>query len=79
MMNGQLMPQILSKYSQLMMTAAKAEYPDDQLNALYTAILARPPTPAEKTAWMNAQEQKGSTVEDLIFALLNTQQFIFVQ
>jgi hypothetical protein len=79
MMNGQLLPQILSKYSQLMMTLSKAPYPDDKVDAAYTTLLSRKPTAKEKATWLKAQDSGLSSTEDLIFALLNTQQFIFIQ
>jgi len=79
MMNGQLMPSILNKYSQLMLTVSKAPYPDDKIDAIYTAILSRKPTAAEKDIWLKAQDAGLTSLEDLIFSLLNTQQFIFVQ
>lgn len=79
MMNGNLMPNILSKYSQLMLAISKAHYPDDKLEAAYKAILARKPTAKEKEAWSKAQDSGVNAIEDLIYALLNTQQFIFIQ
>jgi hypothetical protein len=78
-MNGQLLPQILSKYSQLMLTLSKASYPDDKVDAAYLSLLSRKPTTKEKTTWLKAQEKGLTSYEDLIFSLLNTQQFIFVQ
>lgn len=79
MMNGNLMPNILSKYSQLMLAISKAQYPDDKLEAAYMAILARKPSAKEKEVWGKAQDSGLNTTEDLIYALLNTQQFIFIQ
>ncbi len=79
MMNGQLMPQILSRHSQLMLTVSKAVYPDDKVEAIYKTVLSRKPTPKEKEIWMKAQDQGLTTMEDLVFSLLNTQQFIFIQ
>ncbi len=79
MMNGQLLPQILSKYSQLMLSINKAPYPDDKIEAAYMAILSRPPTTKEKQTWLAAQDKGLDHMDDLIFALLNTQQFIFIQ
>lgn len=79
MMNGQLLPQILSKYSQLMLSINKAPYPDDKIDAAYMAILSRPPSAKEKQTWLAAQDKGLDTMDDLIFALLNTQQFIFIQ
>jgi hypothetical protein len=79
MMNGQLLPQILGRYSQLMLTVSKAQYPDDKVEAVYETILSRKPTAHEKEVWLKAQDGGLTSVEDLIYALLNTQQFIFIQ
>lgn len=79
MMNGSLLPQIASKYSQLMLTVNKAPYPDDKVDAAYMTLLSRKPTAAEKAIWLKAQESGLSSMEDLVFSLLNTQQFIFIQ
>ena len=79
MMNGALLPQITSSYSQLMLTVSKAQYPDDKVEAAYMTILSRKPTSKEKEAWLKAQDAGLSDMKDLIFSLLNTQQFIFIQ
>lgn len=79
MMNGQLMPSIIGRYSQLMLNVNKAPYPDEKVEAAYKAILSRKPTAREKETWLKAQDSGLSTMEDLIFSLLNTQQFIFIQ
>ncbi|HEY1084319.1 MAG TPA: DUF1549 domain-containing protein, partial [Prosthecobacter sp.] len=57
LMNGQLMPQILHRYSQLMLTMNKAQYPDDKVEALYLAVLSRKPTAREKEVWIKAQDE----------------------
>ena len=79
LMNGQLLPQIIGKYSQLMLTVNKAAYPDDKIEAAYMTLLSRKPTAKEKEIWLKAQDESLNTMEDLIFSLLNTQQFIFIQ
>ena len=79
MMNGSLLPQILSRYSQLMLTVNKAPYPDEKVEAAYMSILSRKPAAGEKAAWLKAQEAGLSSMDDLVFSLLNTQQFIFIQ
>ncbi len=79
MMNGQLLPQIMNKYSQLMLTVSKAPYPDDKIDAIYMTLLSRKPLPKEKELWLQAQDKGLSSIDDLIFSLLNTQQFIFIQ
>ena len=79
MMNSQLLPQILDQYSQLMLTINKAQYPDDKVEAAYLALLSRKPTDKEKRIWLEAQDKGLSSMEDLIYALIDTQQFIFIQ
>ncbi len=79
MMNGQLLPQITGRYSQLMLAMNKAPYPDEKIDAAYMTILSRKPTAKEKETWLQAQDKGLSSMEDLVFALLNTQQFIFIQ
>lgn len=41
------------------------------------AVLSRKPTAREKAHCLQAQDKGLSTVEDLIYALINTRQFIF--
>jgi hypothetical protein len=79
MMNGSLLPDIMGQYSQLMLTINKAQYPDEKVDAAYMTLLSRKPTATEKETWLKAQDQGLNAMEDLIFSLLNTQQFIFVQ
>jgi hypothetical protein len=79
MMNGSLLPQIMNKYSQLMLTISKAQYPDDQVEAAYMALFSRKPTDKERQTWIKASETGLTSMEDLVFALINTQQFIFIQ
>ena len=78
-MNGSLLPQILNKYSQLMLTINKAPYADEKIDAAYRTLLSRKPTAKEKELWLQAQDKGLSDMEDLIFSLINTQQFIFIQ
>lgn len=79
MMNGNLLPNILHRHSQLMLSIQKAQYPDDKVEAAYLALLSRTPTAREKEVWSKAQDTGLDKIEDLIYALLNTQQFIFIQ
>ncbi len=79
LMNGQMMTSILNPWSQLMLSVKQARYPDDQVAAIYLATLSRRPTSHEVALWSQAQSKGASTLEDLIYALLNTRQFIFIQ
>jgi hypothetical protein len=56
-----------------------APYADDRIDAVYLTILSRKPTAAERDKWVKAQAAGLDLMDDLIYALLNTQQFIFIQ
>jgi hypothetical protein len=79
LMNGELLPQIVHRYSQLMLTVGKGRSTDERIDAAFMALLSRKPTAREKGLCLQAQDKGLSTVEDLIYALINTQQFIFNQ
>ncbi|MBE7496067.1 MAG: DUF1549 domain-containing protein [Verrucomicrobiaceae bacterium] len=76
LMNSELFESILKPHTQLRLNLAAAKYPDDQIAAVYLTLLSRLPTAAEKAAWTKSGL---SSIEDLVFALINTQQFIFVR
>lgn len=79
MMNGQLLGEngLLSPYSPLMQAVSRAA-PEDRFQTVYLALLGRRPTAAEREIW-SAAEGNGSTTADLVYALLNTKQFLFIQ
>jgi uncharacterized protein DUF1549/uncharacterized protein DUF1553 len=80
MMNGPMLPNILNVWSQLRLVVKQARYPDDQVEAVYVTLFSRKPTTDEKARWSKSQADGGvNQIEDLIYALLNTQQFIFIQ
>ena len=76
LMNSELFESILKPHTQLRLNLSAAKYPDEQIAAIYLTLLSRLPTAAEKATWANSGL---SSPEDLVFALLNTQQFIFVR
>ncbi|MBE2284936.1 MAG: DUF1549 domain-containing protein [Prosthecobacter sp.] len=76
LMNSDLFESILKPNTQLRLNLAAAKYPDDQIASVYLTLLSRLPTQAEKAAWSKSGL---TTIDDLVFALLNTQQFIFVR
>ncbi len=78
LMNSELFQTILKPCTQLKLNLDAAKYPDEQLRVVYQTLLTRDPTSAEKDAWAKAAEA-GLDIEDLVFALINTQQFIFVR
>ena len=70
LMNSEIIPRALGGWSALMLGVKNAPDPAD---AVYLALLTRKPTASEKA------RLDGVSTEDLIFALLNGQQFLFVQ
>jgi hypothetical protein len=77
-MNGDLISDkgLLSTYSPLMQTVASA---GDKVDAVYLALLARKPAASEKERLSAALSGRDEAVSALIYALLNTKQFIFIQ
>jgi hypothetical protein len=76
LMNSELFEAILKPHTQLRLQLDRARDPAEQLTAAYQTLLSREPTQAEKAAW----SKSGLTsIEDLVFALINTQQFLFVK
>ncbi|MBK8038156.1 MAG: DUF1549 domain-containing protein [Verrucomicrobiaceae bacterium] len=76
LMNSELFESILKPHTQLRQNLDHAHDTDAQVTAAYQTILSRLPSPAERAAW----SKSGLTsIEDLVFALINTQQFLFVR
>lgn len=69
---------LLSPYSPLMHFLSKAETSPDLLKAVYLATLSRLPTSEETAVW-NKASASGLSRNDLIYALLNSKQFLFIQ
>ncbi len=78
LMNGDLISPkgLLTPFSPLMHTIAIAS---DKVDAVYLALLARKPSAQEKARLPEAGGSDGKTIEVLIYAILNTKQFIFIQ
>ncbi len=79
LMNGDLLPQLTHRFSQLMLALEKASAPDEKLGAAYLALFSRAPSDQEKALWSAARAKGLDSTEDLISALINTQQFLFIQ
>ncbi len=69
---------LLSPFSPLMNFISQAKNPTEKAKAAYLAILSRHPTPDENAAW-NKATASGLSINDLVYALLNSKQFIFIQ
>jgi hypothetical protein len=79
LMNSPLVRQVLSPYSQLSWHVASASTPQEQAEAVYLTILSRRPTSAELAAWEAARADGLDRIEDLVFALVNSRQFLFLR
>ncbi len=79
LMNSELFQKVIQPYTQLRLNLDRAKYPEEQCDAVYLTLLSRGPSPVEKAAWREAQRRGLDSVEDLIYALINTQQFIFIR
>jgi hypothetical protein len=79
LMNSSLFEEITKRYTQLGLNLTRAQYPEDQVDIIYQTLLTRKPTATEKTVWEKSKARGLDKPEDLIYALINTQQFIFVQ
>lgn len=77
LMNSPLVRQVLSPHTQLSHGIAAATSPEGQAEAAYLAILSRRPTAAERSTWSRAREKGLDSLEDLVFALINSRQFLF--
>jgi hypothetical protein len=78
LMNSQLFQAVMGRYTQLSLNVAAAKYPDDQARVVFETLLSRQPNDSETAAWRRAQQNGLTNIDDLIYALMNTQQFIFV-
>lgn len=67
---------LLSPYSPLMHAVTKA---DDPVEAAFLTLLSRRPTEHERAIWSKARAEGHGSIEDLLYALLNSKQFLFIQ
>lgn len=69
---------LLSPFSPLMHFISQAKSPSEKSKTVYLATLSRLPTPDEVSAW-NKAAAAGLSINDLVYALLNSKQFLFIQ
>ncbi|MCX6854615.1 MAG: DUF1549 domain-containing protein [Verrucomicrobia bacterium] len=79
MMNSALVPKLTEPHSPLMHAVKKLTAADAQVHAIYLALLSRPPTEKERLLWNEASTTGHGSPEDIIYSLVNTRQFIFIQ
>lgn len=79
MMNGSIFRSIASPYSQIGRVVKKARTPDEAIDTIYLSTLSRHATEEEKAV---LRPFAGENVEghgDLLWTVLNTRQFLFIQ
>lgn len=75
LMNSPLFEAIMKPHTQLRLALGRAGDSEEQFDMVYQTLLSRSPTEEERIAWRGS----GLGIEDLVFALINTRQFIFIQ
>lgn len=80
MLNGPALSSVTNRYS-VLMRSMRGESFEDRLDTIYLTMLSRLPTPEEKAifreAW--AADPETGTVTGIVWTVLNTRQFLFVQ
>jgi hypothetical protein len=80
LMNSDLMSTVLSSHSVLGQQLAQETTPTEKIDALYLATLSRRPTAEESALLLETVEHRQEKAyADLLFAILNSRQFLFVQ
>ena len=76
LMNSPLLADVFHPQSALRRGLPHGGSPDKMAEAVYLSLLSRRPTASEIVIW---QKSGHTSVDDLIYILLNTQQYLFIQ
>ncbi len=81
LMNGPTQEMLTSKESLIFRTMAKQELPKKQVESIYLSILSRTPTAEEKSKALSEMQASGDLegAQNIVWALLNGMEFMFVQ
>ena len=79
MMNGKAQQMLTSKDSLIFRTMEKVKSPPEKVEALFVSVLNRRPTLAEKDIAKRALSGGDEGYANMIWALINTREFIFIQ
>ena len=80
LLNGPMYAQLATRNSVLSKSVAAASTPADKLDVIMLSILGRRPIPRDREILLPEIENGGARgVSDVVWALLNTRQFMFVQ
>jgi hypothetical protein len=80
MFNGPITHMLLDPKSLMFKNVVSEEKPDERVNVIFLSILSRRPTPEEKqTALAEIREDGPAGYGNVIWALVNTREFLFIQ
>ncbi|MBE2286088.1 MAG: DUF1549 domain-containing protein [Prosthecobacter sp.] len=79
MMNGQAQEMLTNQDSLIFRTMEKVKSPSEKVEALFLSVLSRRPTLVEKDIAKRALSSGDDGYANMIWALINTREFIFVQ
>jgi len=79
MMNGKAQQMLTSPDSLIFRTMEKVKSPPEKVEALFVSVLSRRPTLAEKDIAKRALSGGEDGYANMIWALINTREFIFIQ
>ena len=80
LLNGPMVEALTNPFAAFGSRIHKAGDPEETINLIFQAMLTREPTKIERELARREVEQHGdSAYENIVWALLNTQQFMFVQ
>jgi len=80
LMNGPLFDKLMMEKTQLMQRFHGASNDEGRINAIYFSLFSRKPTDLEKSIVLETVADKGKDGwKDVIWALINTREFVFVQ
>lgn len=81
LLNGNIHYQVMNRNSVLSKKLVEAKTPEEKLDVIFLTILSRKPTESDKKIALPMLKQRGRNngVADVVWALLNTRQFMFVQ
>ena len=79
MMNGSAQEMLTNNESLIFKTMEKVKSPPEKVEALFMSVLNRRPTLSEKDIAQRALSSGDDSYANMIWALINTREFIFVQ
>ncbi|MEM7146024.1 MAG: DUF1549 domain-containing protein [Verrucomicrobiota bacterium] len=80
LMNGETFQMVMNPYSALVTNVKQEVTPQDRVDAIFMSLLSRPADASEKDMLVAAVMEGGDDVyKDIVYSLLNTSQFLFIQ